>query len=61
MQMREALKLIPGQRVDYLGTDVEVMCVRKNGVTIGYWATGLKEGQFVTHRVTSRYLEPREV
>lgn len=57
MTTAEAKSLRVGERVSYLGRPAEVMHVRPNGVTVGYWGTGPKAGQFVKHRVAARYLE----
>ncbi len=39
----------------------EVLGVLSNGIWIGYWGRGLKEGQWCRQRVAARYLTPREV
>lgn len=57
MTTQEAKSLKPGQYVDYLGTKAMVRGVRKNGVIVDYWGSGLKEGRCVVRRVSASYLK----
>lgn len=56
MTAAEAKTLQPGDAVRYHDRPATVAFVRCNGVTVGYWGTGLRAGEYVTHRVPAAYL-----
>ena len=53
MTATEAQTLQPGQWILHLGSKVQVIHVRKNGITIGYWD---RFGNWKKFRAASRYL-----
>lgn len=57
MTPAQARELKAGDRVMYFDIDAEVIHVRQNGITVGYWGRGPKEGQFLKHRVAAAYLK----
>lgn len=46
----------PGDKVKYIEVTATVLHVRDNGITIGFWGKGLKDGQYVKRRVSRRHL-----
>ena len=53
MTTTESQALQPGQWIRHLGSKVQVIHIRKNGVTVGYWD---RFGNWRKFRAASRYL-----
>lgn len=59
MTSQQAQTLKFGSKVSFFQRPALVQRVQKNGVVVSYDGSGLKQGQYVTERVSARHLELR--
>jgi hypothetical protein len=57
MNTKQAQVLKYGDKVDYLGSLAIVQRVTRSGIVISYDGQGLKQGQYITERVSASYIE----